>query len=116
MFIKHPRSGKKDTMLSLSVYAFFVCLFKFLMNGVSFTIFDYIIDFGTVDATLIAALLTPTLVAYSARKYTDSPDCVHSDKVSSDTKALDLLTKRSTDDNKFNIKKSKRKKRNKKNE
>jgi len=70
MFIKHPRTGKKDTMLSLSVYAFFACLIKFLGNGVSVGEFN----FGTVDATLIAALLGPTLIAYTARKYTDSPD------------------------------------------
>lgn len=73
MWIKHPRSGEKDTMLSLSVYAFAAVLAKFLLNGVSLTLLDKTINFGTVDATLIGALITPTLAAYTARKFKSPP-------------------------------------------
>jgi len=70
MWINHPRKKEPDAALTLSVYAFAACLLKFLGNGV--TVGDF--SFGTVDASLIAALLGPTLIAYTARKYTDSPD------------------------------------------
>lgn len=68
MWIKHPRRKEKDTMLTLSVYAFVVALIKFLLNGTSIGN----INFGTIDATLIAAILGPTLAAYTARKHSDN--------------------------------------------
>lgn len=73
MFIKHPRSGQPDTMLTLSIYAFIGVMLKFLLNGVSITLFEKTIDFGTVDASLISALLLPTLGAYTARKFKSPP-------------------------------------------
>ena len=73
MWISHPRSKKKDTMLTLSVYAFLAVLGKFLLNGVNITIMEKTVDFGTVDAALIGALLVPTLGAYTARKFKSPP-------------------------------------------
>lgn len=67
-WIKHPRKNKPDTMLTFSTYAFLGCLFKFLFNGVTIGA----VNFGTVDAILIGSLLTPTLVAYFARKHSDN--------------------------------------------
>jgi hypothetical protein len=69
MWLKHPRSGEKDTMLTLSVFAFLACVFKFLGNGIVIGP----VDLGTVDATLIGAMLAPTLVAYTARKFKSPP-------------------------------------------
>ena len=46
---------------------FVVVLIKFMMAGV--TIFGF--SAGEVDASMIAAILTPTLGAYVARRYTD---------------------------------------------
>lgn len=69
-WIKHPRSKKPDTMLTLSVIAFVGVLVKFLVNDVQIGN----INLGTTDATLIAALLGPTLVAYVTRKMKDGPD------------------------------------------
>lgn len=66
-FITHPRTGQKDTMLTMAVIATLAAVFKFLVNGVAVNN----INLGTVDATLLAALLTPTLGAYWARKHTD---------------------------------------------
>lgn len=72
MWVKHPRSNKKDTMLTLTVFAFIACVFKFMTNGM--VIGE--VNLGSVDATLLAALLTPVLTAYTARKWKDSPDKV----------------------------------------
>jgi len=73
-WIKHPRSGDPDTMLTMALGAFLVCLGKFLVNGVILTFGDKSINLGVIDAGLIAALLTPTLGAYVMRKYSSSPD------------------------------------------
>lgn len=73
MWIKHPRSEEKDSMLTLSVYAFLAVLFKFIVNGATIELFDKTINFGTVDAALIGALLVPTLGAYTARKFKSPP-------------------------------------------
>lgn len=71
LWISHPRDKTKsgDAMLTLSVYAFLGCLFKFLANGITVGT----VSLGTVDATLIGALLAPTLVAYTARKFKSPP-------------------------------------------
>lgn len=66
-FITHPRTGQKDTMLTMAVIATLSAVFKFLANGVTIES----VNLGTVDSTLLAALLTPTLGAYWARKHTD---------------------------------------------
>lgn len=70
IWIKHPRNKKPDTMLTFSVLALIVVLIKVALSGVTF----YNINFGSIDAAIIAALLTPTLAAYVGRKYKDSPD------------------------------------------
>lgn len=70
MWIKHPRSKKPDTMLTLAVVATLTALGKFALNDVVIGS----VNFGTMDATLLAAMLTPTLGAYVARKFKDSPD------------------------------------------
>jgi hypothetical protein len=66
-FITHPRTGQKDTMLTMAVISTLAAVFKFLANGVTIGT----TNLGTIDATLLAALLTPTLGAYWARKHTD---------------------------------------------
>jgi len=68
LWISHPRRKEKDAILTLSVYAFVAVVIKFLLNGVTV----YGINFGTVDAALVGALLVPTLGAYTARKHSDN--------------------------------------------
>ena len=60
-------------MLTFSLWALIACLFKFMTNGVEFTFLGETIKLGTVDAALVAALLTPTLVAYTMRKWKSPP-------------------------------------------
>lgn len=67
IWIKHPRKKEPDTMLTLAVFAFVTVATKFILNGASIGT----VDFGTTDAAMMAALLTPTLGAYWARKHTD---------------------------------------------
>lgn len=73
-WIKHPRSKEPDTMLTLATYASFAAIFKFLTNGVELHIEHYVLNLGTVDAGLVAAILTPTLGSYVMRKNKSSPD------------------------------------------
>ena len=69
VWIANPKTRKKSVTLTFAVWGLLSCLFKFLTNGVELTIFDQVIKFGTIDAALIGALLTPTLGAYVANKW-----------------------------------------------
>lgn len=64
--------GKKDAMLTFAVASFFIVCLKVLFGGMSVTIHDHPFSIGTIDASVIAAMLTPTLGAYVARRHTDS--------------------------------------------
>lgn len=70
LWIKNT-SGKPDAMLTFAVAGLGVVLTKFLMTGISLTFGGHPMDFGTIDGTSIAAILTPTLGAYVARRHTD---------------------------------------------
>lgn len=69
LWIKHPRTGTESATLTFSVYSLVICLGKFLLNGVQIEIMDKSFNFGTVDSTLIAAILTPTLLSYVSKKF-----------------------------------------------
>lgn len=60
--------GKPDAMLTLGVVSLAVVLFKFFVSEMSF---GHVV-FGQLDGMVIAAILTPTLGAYVARRYTDA--------------------------------------------
>jgi hypothetical protein len=64
-------SGKQDAMLTFSVAGLLVVLGKVLLAGVTLQIAGHEVGFGTIDGTVIAAILTPTLGAYVGRRYTD---------------------------------------------
>ena len=59
--------GKRDAVLTMTLMGFVVVLVKFIMAGVTVAGFSA----GEVDASMIAAILTPTIGAYVARRYTD---------------------------------------------
>lgn len=67
--------GKDDAILTLSVLGFFVVIIKLLLAGVVISLGKDSISFGGISATEIAAILTPTLGAYVARRYTDVRYC-----------------------------------------
>lgn len=59
--------GRRDATLTMAFVGFVVVLVRFLFSG--FTIGP--LQLGQVDASVIAAILTPTLGSYVARRYTD---------------------------------------------
>lgn len=67
-WLTNPGTGKVDTMLTLGVYTVGVVLFKFLVSEMSIGP----LVFGQLDGAVVAALLTPTLGAYVARRYSDN--------------------------------------------
>ena len=63
--------GKPDTMLSFAIMAFALVFVKVLLGGITFTIAGTPYTMLPIDAGMVGALLTPTLTAYVARRYTD---------------------------------------------
>ncbi len=68
--------GKPDSMLTLAIVSLGVILVKFLLSEVSFGP----IIFGQLDGTVVAAILTPTLGAYVARRHSDNVTQQNKDK------------------------------------
>lgn len=60
--------GKEDSMLTLGVVSLAVVLTKFFLSDMSFGP----VVFGQLDGMVVAAILTPTLGAYVARRYTEN--------------------------------------------
>ena len=64
-------NGRQDAILTMALIGFLVVLVKVLLSDVSFVFLEKTIAFGSIDAGVIGAVLTPTLGAYVARRYTD---------------------------------------------
>jgi hypothetical protein len=64
-------SGKKDAILTLTVIGFLVVMVKLLLSGSTLILDGDTFKFNEIDASVIAAVLTPTLGAYVSRRYTD---------------------------------------------
>lgn len=64
--------GKPDAVLTMTVMVLVVILIKLLFAEVSVEIGDHMVKLGTMDAGVVASLLTPTLGAYVMRKHTDA--------------------------------------------
>ncbi len=63
-FIKQPKSGMPDVMVTLSVVAVFAAVLKFLLEGVTIVVYGHSIDFGHADSLTYGALLAPVLGAH----------------------------------------------------
>jgi len=70
MWLKHPRTKKPDTMLSLAVAGF-------VLAGI-LTVTGFVAAWLTGNSVFVqhlaaidAAILTPSLASYTARKYSD---------------------------------------------
>lgn len=70
MWMKNS-DGKKDAVLTMAFMGFIVVLVKILIGGVSIKLANHDVSLGVIDAATVGAVLTPTLGAYVARKYTD---------------------------------------------
>lgn len=64
MFLKHPRTGLPDVMLTLSTVVVLAASVKFLLEGINLTIFGHMVNFGHADAMTYGTLLTPVLGAH----------------------------------------------------
>jgi hypothetical protein len=71
IWLKNTR-GKRDATLTFALVAFVVVVVKFLLSGVSLAVGDHTVSFGELESGLVAAMLTPTLGAYCARRFTDA--------------------------------------------
>lgn len=70
-WIRHPRTKEKDTMLTVGIYGFTFCV----MFTTAALIASWILkdsSFLKYVALIDGAILTPTIAAYTARKYTDA--------------------------------------------
>jgi len=63
--------GAPDAVLTMALIGFLTVIIKVLGSGATFTVLGNIVTVGTIDASTIAAILTPTLTAYVSRRYTD---------------------------------------------
>ena len=65
-------NDKKDAVLTFAAVAFLFVMLRFLVSGVSFDVADkFNVDFGELDASLVAAVIAPTLGSYVMRRATD---------------------------------------------
>lgn len=63
--------GKPDAVLTMAFMGFIVVLLKVLIGETTFDLGDHTYTFGGIDATVVGALLTPTLGAYVTRRWTE---------------------------------------------
>ena len=62
--VKHKDSEEVDVILSLVVFAVIIAGLKFLLDGVSVTIFGHLVNFGHTDSLSYGSMLTPILGAH----------------------------------------------------
>lgn len=70
MYLKNSE-GKKSMTTTLTIVAFVVVMVKLLLNNSAVQIGAFAYSFGSIDATEIAAVLSPILGTYAFRRYTD---------------------------------------------
>jgi hypothetical protein len=70
MYLKNT-TGKPDAVLTMAVVAFAVIMFRVLFAGMKFNFSGNMLEFSSIDAGLVGTILTSTLGAYVARRYTD---------------------------------------------
>lgn len=63
--------GKRDPILTIAIFAVAIVLLKVLVSGVTFHVGGQLVSFGVIDGGLVGAILTPTLGAAVAHRYTD---------------------------------------------
>lgn len=61
--------GKEDAVLTMAWLGFLVIVFRILVSGLKIHVWGQNLEFSTIDAGTIAAVLTPTLGAYVAHQY-----------------------------------------------
>lgn len=86
--------GKKDAMLSFAIVSFAVVILKVLFGGMIIAVSGKTFTIGTIDASIIAAMLTPTLGSYVARRHTDAKFSSEADAAAADEAKDSALTRK----------------------
>lgn len=60
-FIKDPKTGKPDELITLTVLVTLAAVFRFTLDGATFQIYDHVITFTHVDSMTYLAFLSPIL-------------------------------------------------------
>ncbi len=66
---KHHLTGKDDAMLTAVVFSITLVAIRFFVDGVTFTLFGHIINFGHVDSASYATLLSPIAGAHGLKEF-----------------------------------------------
>lgn len=69
IWLKHPRTGERDAMLTLMALTVLVCVVKFFFEGVSVTLFGHTLSLGHADPLSYGAILSPVLGAHATREW-----------------------------------------------
>ena len=72
MFIKDT-SGNKSLTATIAFASFIVVMVKVLLSGASISLGAATYSFGSIDGLTIGAIFTPTLAAYTARRWGNPP-------------------------------------------
>jgi len=73
--------GRPDAVLTMTLIGFLVIILKVLLAGSTIVWNGDTVSFGDIDAATIGAVLTPTLGAYCARRYTNAKyPCSHEEE------------------------------------
>lgn len=64
--------GQPDAILTMAFIGFVIVMIKIIVGGASISFGDLSVSAGDVDAMTVAAVLTPTLGAYVARRYSEA--------------------------------------------
>jgi hypothetical protein len=70
--LKNSRK-QPDALMTFSVWAVLFVLVKVLLMGVKVVWGTHSFDFGTIDALVVAAVLTPTVGAYTTKRIMLAP-------------------------------------------
>lgn len=68
MFITDT-AGNKSLTATFAVIGFIVVMLKVLTSGGSIEVGSFSYSFGSIDAAMVAAILTPILGSYTARRW-----------------------------------------------
>lgn len=68
-WLKHPRTGEIDPILSITAFVVVLCTVKFFFEGVTLEIAGHVLSLGHADSLSYGAILGPVLGAQGAREW-----------------------------------------------
>lgn len=68
-WLKQPKTGESDPVLSMATFVVAMCTIKFFFEGVSIDIAGHVFSLGHADAMTYGAMLAPILGVHGANEY-----------------------------------------------